>query len=199
MIATNVVTWDAGISLFGGLATGGGNLGGKRGAQHVNYSKQAAAGNYAAVDFVDTDVGTDWVERDFALAGSTNSPGLQTAGAGSLVMREIEPRLRQLQSQFIDDHGQEILQASIFALRALLASTPGLRKPLLSAEPSGRLIATWRRGTDSLSLRLMRAVEIHFAFGGAARSGRNDTSPRYGRSTAATFFAESSEARQIAA
>ena len=198
MSTTTAVTWDASPSVFGGLGAMPTIFGSRPAAKRAAHPKYPDAGTVAAVEFADSDLEQEQVEVElhFADVLALNSPHFYQAG--SPLMREIDPRLRELQSQFIDDHDQEISRASIFALRSLLASIPGLRKPTLSAEPSGNLIATWRKGTDSLSVRLLHAVELHFAFGGTARGAGGNADPRYGRSAAATLFAESSEARQIA-
>lgn len=191
-----VATWDAGVSMLGAIFPANNYANVVRDFRRATYD--LVAGDYATIEFADSDIGPDSVDLQPVLASVGDLRVGQIHATGSSLMREVEPRLRELQSQYIDDYSKQISQMSIFALRALLASAVGLRRPLLSSEPSGHLIATWRKGTESVSLRLLSAVELHFAFGGTARlSGANDV-PRYGRSVAATFFTESIEARQIA-
>ena len=167
------------------------------------FLRNAAAEFIEPLPFADTDlqveVGFDWRLFGLGRAFAEFPQSITADSAGTSRSASVEKRLRELQSQFVDDYGSEIKPISTFALRALLRSAPGVRAPSLSADPAGQLIATWWKGGASISLRLLRSTDIHYAFGGEAADPRKFDAPRYGRSTTATFFHDSDEARQLAA
>jgi hypothetical protein len=194
--ATSSSAWASNPSVFGGL--------GHSPAPSVPNTwtafRRSDSGRYApeaainATEFADSDVEIDASPTQGW--GHGQSTAIPQAN-GSDLLRDIEPRLRELQTQYIDDYGQQILPKSMLALRILLLSINGLRRPALSAEPSGHLIATWRKLGLSVSLRLLGPLEVHYVL-------TTPVSPQaagpsiYGRSTPTTFFVESVEALRIA-
>lgn len=140
----------------------------------------------------------DFCESDIECAGQPSvwpepATHVPIAVQGNSLLQDVEVRLRELRTQFVEDFGRELEASSQFALKALLLSTRGLRKPMLSATPSGHIVATWRLDASSISIRLLRPTEIHFAF-----SGRTQYPNPYGKAAAATFFSEIPAARQLA-
>lgn len=152
-----------------------------------------SAAEIEPIDFVESDIEIDFVPEHVLHV----LQGITSRNSGSIIS-EIQPRLRALQAQFVDDFDRQIEQKSIFALTALLLSTRGIRKPLLSASSSGCLIATWRKDGCTLSIRFVRVDELHFAFSIAKESDDAFVGPRYGKAHAAAFFSASPEARKIA-
>lgn len=194
MINAPTASWETTSTSFGGLVP---YVGTSR-PRYERVSGNAAAGQFATVEFADSDIEADQPDIVLMAMDQLQARTPQFQPVGSALLKDIEPRLRELQAQFIDDYDSQLQQSSIFALKVILASAPGIRRPTLSAEPSGHLIATWRNGTASLSLRLLSGAELHFAFGGTARTESADGEPRFGSSLPATFFARSHEALLIA-
>lgn len=192
MITNSFVESDTALTTFGGLTANGSRP--PQQQRQFGFTRYVAAVPVEPLEFADSDVEDegDVTWKDLSIAVVAALPA-----SNALAENSIEPRLRELQTQFLEDYSKEIRQASVFALRVLLASTRGLRKPILSAAPSGNLIATWRKGDSSLSLRLIGVMEVHFAYGGAAAENEAVAHP-YGTAKAATFFAESKEARELA-
>lgn len=143
--------------------------------------------------------GADGAQSDFAESDFVVSEAPASSVASGAYVRlaslatQSEPRLRELQTQFIEDYGRELSAKSIFACRTLLATMPELRRPLLSAEPEGNIIATWKDSDQqSLSLRLVGPLLLHYVV------QSRHAAPQYGEARLATFFAELPQARQIA-
>ena len=72
---------------------------------------------------------------------------------------------------------------------------PEAARPLLGAESTGTLVATWVSGDDCLSLRFLDRFRFHFAI---TRSSPQGPVRSWGTAYSLTFFAEHPEAKRLA-
>ena len=95
-------------------------------------------------------------------AGSSASVGL-TIFADQKRISAILTTLLRLSNDYLDDFGHPMSQTSIQAALAFFQRHAKAMVPALSAEPSGYVIATWRRGREVLTMRFKEGAMIQFA------------------------------------
>lgn len=108
-------------------------------------------------------------------------------------------RLSELAVSYHEDFGRPLDSHSIVATRsvALLAVEQGLRLPWLSAEPSGVLLATWKLGRESATIRLVNLRIAHFTMAMLAPDGQS-IHRSWGAVDPRIFFKLNQHARRIA-
>lgn len=115
------------------------------------------------------------------------------------VRAALQVRLLQLRTDFLDDFGRNISADSIEALWALMDSDPNLIRPSLTAEPSGSLIASWRKSpVESLSVRFVNANTLHYSLVVPATAGDGNPERRWGEADVASFLRAEPIARRLA-
>ena len=77
-------------------------------------------------------------------------------------IREICSTLLQLSHDYYEDFGRPMSQASVQAALAFFQLHASAAVPAFSAEPSGYVLATWRKGREVLTLRFKDAGPIQF-------------------------------------
>lgn len=109
-------------------------------------------------------------------------------------LRQAQARTLDLGAAFFDDYGKELLAASSRSFECFMQYND-VSQPLLGAEPSGVLVATWTHGAECLSIRFNERHRLAFAisyFDGDAY--RRD----WGESTLSTFFEDCTHGKRIA-
>jgi len=108
----------------------------------------------------------------------------------------IRRRLRALAQAYFDDYAQMIDQESEKGFLCLMEYHPRLAIPLISAESTGLITATWVKGVECVSLRFIDRHRLHFALtyaiAGQIKREWNDSS-------LATVFESAPNAKRIAA
>jgi hypothetical protein len=74
----------------------------------------------------------------------------------------IQRRLMILVNAFMDDFGFPMSQVSVQAALSFFQRHQQAVVPSFSAEPSGLIIATWRRGCEVLTMRFVEQDMIHY-------------------------------------
>lgn len=112
----------------------------------------------------------------------------------------IQKRLIQLEAALFEEYGARIDTASRDGLNRLFVSYPSVRPPLISTQPDGVLIATWKSGLgEELVVKCSAANVIHYSIIVQVPGGRGALNRSWGTShTPSVFFAENPVARRIA-
>jgi hypothetical protein len=82
--------------------------------------------------------------------------------AESMRARLISKRLMELGLAFFEDFGRPLDSASTEAATAFFRGCPNIGLPAFSAEPSGHVLATWRKGREVLTVRFVDRGPVHF-------------------------------------
>jgi hypothetical protein len=75
----------------------------------------------------------------------------------------ISKRLMELGLAFFEDFGRPLNSASTEAVTAFFRGWSNAVIPAFSAEPTGHVLATWRKGRDVLTVRFVDEGSVHFA------------------------------------
>lgn len=78
-------------------------------------------------------------------------------------MQEIGRRVVELEALYFDDFGRELNAESRTAFECFMRFNPWFGYPLLGAEESGVLVATWVKDRECLSIRFVDRYRLHFA------------------------------------
>lgn len=103
--------------------------------------------------------------------------------------------LAQLDGMFLEDFGFSLSQASRNDASAFLAVNFRFPEPVLSAEPNGAILATWRAGDQSLVIRFKGGNQVDFAVAFAADQR---ILRKWGASHFMGFFDIQPEAKRVA-
>jgi|GEM_PF-2168473 len=101
----------------------------------------------------------------------------------------------QLEELFQDDYGASLAQASRNDASNFLAMNFTLPPPVLSAEEDGIVLATWKRGAQSLVMRFKGSSTIDFA---VAYLKGHDLTRAWGQASIIGFFSDHPEAKKVA-
>jgi len=107
---------------------------------------------------------------------------------------ELARLLVSLESSFFEDYGRGVNEEARAGLECFMRHSP-YRIPLLGAEESGALVATWARGDECLTLRFTGRYTLDFA---VAFSEAGEISRTWGRSKLATVHGECQHLRRLA-
>lgn len=112
----------------------------------------------------------------------------------------IQRRLIRLEAALFEEYGARLDSASKDCLYRLFVACPSVRAPLISAQPDGLLVATWRQPNgEELVIRCDGLGSFHYSM--VARSNLDGTlsNRQWGSGTGpSVFFAENQVAKRIA-
>jgi hypothetical protein len=106
--------------------------------------------------------------------------------------RQFERLLIRLEASYYDDFGSQLDSNSRAGVSRFMRYHAN-KTPLLGAESTGRVVATWRNGDECLTLQFLDRFRFNFSFV-TAQKGR-----RWGTAHALTFFDDFPEARHLVA
>lgn len=148
----------------------------------IEYEISPATGNRSLIGMFSTERGEPRArqQRPWRSVGETNDAStsdsvgeLNDAGSSASVglanfadqkrIGAILTTLLRLSNDYFDDFRQPMSQVSIQAALAFFQRHSEANVPALSAEPSGYVIATWRRGREVLTMRFKEGAMIQFA------------------------------------
>jgi hypothetical protein len=107
----------------------------------------------------------------------------------------LRQRLIALEAAFYDDYGVTLDSSSRAGLQCLMRYNPALRLPLLGAESSGQIVATWESNGECLSLRFLDRYHFHYALAALHDGAMRRT---WGEGHSLAFFAEAPDAKRLA-
>jgi hypothetical protein len=110
--------------------------------------------------------------------------------------RKIDFRRRvvELESRYFEDYETPLPPAVRAGFECFMEYHPMIAMPLLGAEPSGAIVATWKKGTECLSVRFVDRYHVDFAV--AFNNGHEDVR-HWGKSSLALVFDECPEVRRL--
>lgn len=76
--------------------------------------------------------------------------------------RQVCERLLELSNDYLEDFQHPMIQASVQAALTFFQRHPRVTLASFSAEPSGRVLGTWRKGREVLTMRFVDQEQIHF-------------------------------------
>lgn len=112
----------------------------------------------------------------------------------------IQNRLIRLEAALFDEYGTRLDNGSRQCLFSLFVACPTVRAPLISAQPDGRVVATWRQ-VDGEELVVRCETADHYSYSLAMRSTVDGslTNRQWGSGIGpSVFFAENQLAKRIA-
>lgn len=140
----------------------------------------------------------DWAPGPLVVyAGAPFDLGMATTDRASGLVRreaELDARLRELSDQMIEDHGCELDAQSLSGLRHFLRANNWVRDPDLTSDSHGHVVASWRKGDQSASLRFIDTDHFHYAM--AVQTAEGGSRP-WGTTSRMAFLSERPEARSI--
>jgi hypothetical protein len=102
--------------------------------------------------------------------------------------------LNELNEMFVEDYEHSLDPASVNGLRLFLLAHSWTSLPSLSAEPDGRIVATWVHQAQSTSLKFLDNDQFIYAMALETNKGKNRP---WGTSSRFQFLLERPEARAI--
>lgn len=133
----------------------------------------------------------------FVLSGSS-FVGRGSIGSAQVVLsrrdRDLSRELNTLGTIFVEDYGRALDTSSVAGLRLFLIAHSWTTIPSLSADSTGRIVATWRAGAQSASLKFLDNNVFHYAL--AVETEQAKSRP-WGTAGRFEFFVERPEARAI--
>jgi hypothetical protein len=141
--------------------------------------------------------GTTW--DDFAWAISYTPEPTGTIGSESDEqvdrLRAAQVRTMDLDAAFFEDYGGELQESSRAAFECFMQYNQ-VSQPLLGAEPTGILEATWARGNECLSIRFNDRYRLAYAISYVTDDGVHRRT--WGESSLSTFFSDCPEGKRLA-
>lgn len=124
----------------------------------------------------------------------------ETAVVGNQVaanerVQVIQQRMVMLAQVFYEDYGQTLNQDSQAGFNCLMQYNFNVGMPLISAESTGLITATWMQGSECLSLRFTDRHRLDFA---VTYLLEGEIRRNWGPSNLATLFESVPQARRIA-
>lgn len=114
----------------------------------------------------------------------------------SIRARLISKRLVALGQAFFEDFGRPLNPASTEGLTAFFRGSSNVSLPDFSAEPSGHVLATWRKGREVLTVRFVDQGPVHFAVARMVADSP-DLHRTWGVATRADLFRQGSPAEHL--
>ena len=108
-------------------------------------------------------------------------------------LHDLVKALVALEAAYFEDYGKPLKADCRHALECFMGYSAA-RLPLLGAEDSGAIVATWVSGVECLSLRFIDRYALHFA---VAYQRDGQLQRKWGRSHLATVFGECPESRRL--
>lgn len=136
---------------------------------------------------------SDWAYDD-EFQDATSSSISDEELAASRRNRELAKRLVTLEANYFEDYGRELKAGSKAGFEAFMKSRHDIQLPLLGAEESGVIVATWTSGAECLSIRFVERYSLDFAVSYSTPQGPKR---KWGRSTLVTVFGECPHARRL--
>jgi hypothetical protein len=149
-------------------------------------------------------------EEPFALTGAATLGSRGRPGGTDLDVvdavrneqrqRTLRDRSVRLEAALFEEHGRTIDAGSARGLRFLVASELSVPVPSISADSSGRVIATWRLDQrQALTVRLISDEQLEFAMSRWSLVAIQPTLLReWGNGSTRAFFAENAAALEFA-
>ena len=107
----------------------------------------------------------------------------------------VQRELVSTEAAYYEDYGARLNAASWSGFECFMRYNPTVALPLLAAESTGQLVATWTGGDECLSLRFVDRYRFHYAITATSPQG---LLRRWGTAHALTFFAEHPDAERLA-
>ena len=136
--------------------------------------------------------GCSYSRSTFAALGVIGDRGRVAAERNDTIGR----RLAELDSILHEDCGVGLDPSAKSAFIGFMRANPQLSVPSLTADSRGELVAVWRKGGESLSLKFFDATSFHYAL--AIQKDGKVVRP-WGTSTAPELFVSHPETARIAA
>lgn len=134
----------------------------------------------------------EWSEIAIAAAGAAVGDDLLADQQRLTSIRRI---LVALEASLHEDFGVGLDSSSRAGFECLMRYNSTLNQPMLGAESTGRLVATWLSGSECLTIRFMDRFNLQFAFSSTTPEG---PSRIWGAAHSLTFLAEYPEAKRLA-
>lgn len=109
---------------------------------------------------------------------------------------EVAKRMVTLEANYYEDYGKALNEGARAGFECFMRYNPQHRLPLLGAESSGSVLATWTSGAECLSLRFTGRYALDYA---VAFHGDQGLVRRWGRSNLATISGDCPHIRRLAA
>ncbi len=106
----------------------------------------------------------------------------------------IASMLARLADCFVEDYGRPMSPRSISGFHHFLSSLSYHGHPTLAAESSGDIVATWRAGDETVSLKFLDQRRFHYAL---AIKRPDGVARPWGTADVFSFLAEYPEAQRI--
>ncbi len=111
------------------------------------------------------------------------------------IQQDLLRRVVELEALYYEDYGVPLNAPSLQGFECFMKYSPDVAMPLLGAEPSGTLIATWNKGAECLSLRFSDRYHLDFAVT-FLRDGEQIRN--WGKSSLSNIFGDCPQARRLA-
>ena len=149
-----------------------------------------SSGEHAEFIADQADTLTVFAGAAFAMGGGSSE------GQLAQLRREaaLSERLNELGTLFFEDYGHSLDPASVMGLRLFLLAHMWAAMPSLSADSLGRVVATWRLGSQSVSLKFLDNQQFHYAMAVETEAGK---ARPWGTAGRFEFFAKRPEARTL--
>jgi len=109
--------------------------------------------------------------------------------------KAVQQELVALDAAFYDDYGVKLDASSRAGFLCFMRYSSGAAAPLLGAESTGHLIATWVAGEECLSVRFLDRYRLNYA---VAANTEHGLQRRWGTAHALTFLDQVPEAKRLA-
>ena len=111
------------------------------------------------------------------------------------ITRQADRLLVRLEAAFYDDYGSPLDAASKAGFSRVMRWHAD-KIPLLGAESTGKVVATWAKGDECLTLQFIDRLRFNFSF---VSEQQGQLSRRWGTANALTFFDEYPKTRRLVA
>ncbi|WP_343620130.1 hypothetical protein [Ralstonia sp.] len=132
------------------------------------------------------------MEFEITMAGEAPSAVSESDLEATEQKGALVKELIALDAAFYEDYQQRLNASSRQGIECFMTHNAGVSVPMLSAESSGAILATWSKGENHISLRFIDRYTMHFAIA----QGRQRS---WGEAHPVTFLATHPEATDIIA
>lgn len=133
----------------------------------------------------------DYLEIDMLMAGTASIDDDSLEDEARL--QQAQRRTVELEARYFEDYGSPLNQASRAAFECFMKYNP-VGMPLLGAEPDGRLIATWVKSDECLSIRFCDRYRLDYA---VSFNNADGQVRRWGTAFLNTIFSECPHAKRL--
>ncbi|WP_129112236.1 hypothetical protein [Burkholderia pseudomallei] len=107
----------------------------------------------------------------------------------------VERKMRNLDEAFLEDYDRKTDSSSQEGFARFMSMHRSAAQPMLSAESTGKLVATWVAGEECLTLRFQDGFHFQFAISTKKEGGLRRT---WGSNDVVTFFERYPDAKRLA-